>query len=122
MKNSSDIKSSEITDQKTYLNRRLFIRGAAMAGTVAATGLLYRKLNPAPVEAPKGEKLATVPTSDDAMKKAFRVNEKPTSLEDITNYNNFYEFTTDKSGVATAAKGFVSRPWQVSVPSGCVNP
>ena len=115
MKSDSNIKSSEITDKKTYLNRRLFMRGAAMAGTIAATGLLYRKLNPAPVEIPKGEKLATVSTSDDAMKSAFSVNEKPTSLEDITNYNNFYEFTTDKRGVASEAKGFVSRPWQVSV-------
>jgi sulfoxide reductase catalytic subunit YedY len=120
MKNSSDIKASEITDKKTYLNRRLFMRGAALAGTVAATGLLYRKLNPAPVEAPKGEKLATVPTADDAMKKAFRIDEKLTSLEDITNYNNFYEFTADKSDVASKARGFVSRPWQVSV-EGLVN-
>ena len=115
MKSDSNIKSSEITDKKTYLNRRLFMRGAAMAGTIAATGLLYRKLNPAPAVIPKGEKLATVSTSDDAMKSAFSVNEKPTSLEDITNYNNFYEFTTDKRGVASEAKGFVSRPWQVSV-------
>ena len=35
-----------------------------------------------------------------------RLNEKLTSIEDITNYNNFYEFSTDKQAVASAAKGF----------------
>ena len=60
MKKANEIKSSEITDQKVYLNRRLFMRGAALAATTAATGLLYRKLNPAPVEKAKGEKLVAV--------------------------------------------------------------
>ena len=115
-----EIRSSEITDKKTYLNRRLFMRGAALAATTAATGLLYRKLNPPPAEIVRGEKLATVATTDEAMKKAFTVNEKPTSLEDITNYNNFYEFSSNKQAVASAAKGFVSRPWSVSV-EGLVN-
>jgi len=41
-------------------------------------------------------------------------------LEDITNYNNFYEFSTSKGSVASAAKGFVTRPWTVSV-EGMVN-
>jgi sulfoxide reductase catalytic subunit YedY len=41
-------------------------------------------------------------------------------LEAITNYNNFYEFDTSKSGVAYAAKGFVTRPWSVAV-EGLVN-
>src|SRR5437764_14202003 len=54
------IKPSEITDQKTYLNRRFFMRGAALAGSVAATGFLYRKLNPPPVEIPKGQKIEVI--------------------------------------------------------------
>ena len=121
MKNGNDIKSSEITDKKTYLNRRLFMRGAALAGTIAATGLIYRKLNLPPVELPKGEKIETVTATTNAVSNpGFPANEKPTSLEDITNYNNFYEFTTDKRGVASEAKGFVSKPWQVSV-EGLVN-
>src|SRR5205814_1660285 len=36
-------------------------------------------------------------------------------FEDITNYNNFYEFSTDKQAVAQVAKNFVTRPWTVSV-------
>src|SRR5207237_5142480 len=45
IKKAPDINSSEVTDEKTYLNRRLFIRGAVLAGSVAATGFIYRKLN-----------------------------------------------------------------------------
>ena len=115
MKN--EIKSSEITNKKVYLNRRLFMRGAALAATTAATGLLYRKLNPPPVEKPKGETLVTVAKSvaDNGVRDGFTTNEKLTAIEDITNYNNFYEFSTSKQGVAIEAAGFVSRPWDVAV-------
>src|SRR5437870_1499685 len=117
---ANDIKSSEITEKAVYLNRRLFMRGAALAATVAATGLVYRRLNPPPTEIPKGERLAGVkPNASDA-KSSFAVNDKLTSLEDITNYNNFYEFSTNKQEVASEAKGFVTRPWSVSV-EGLVN-
>ena len=122
IKKTSDIKSSEITDEKVYLNRRLFMRGAVLAGTVAATGLLYRKLNPPPAELPKGDKLSVVTSTaaTDRAGRGFTTDEKLTSLRDITNYNNFYEFSTDKSEVAFEAKGFVSRPWNVAV-EGLVN-
>jgi sulfoxide reductase catalytic subunit YedY len=43
-----------------------------------------------------------------------------TPIEDITNYNNFYEFSTNKQGVAAEARGFVTKPWNVSV-GGLVN-
>jgi sulfoxide reductase catalytic subunit YedY len=122
MKKPDDIKSSEITDKKVYLNRRLFMRGAALVGTTAATGLLYRRLNSPATEKPAGEKLATViqtPPGDRA-REGFTVNEKLTSIEDITNYNNFYEFSTDKRSVASASKGFITKPWTVSV-DGLVN-
>jgi methionine sulfoxide reductase catalytic subunit len=122
IKQPDEIKASEITDKKVYLNRRLFMRAAALAGTTVATGLVYRKLNPPPVEAPKGEKLTTVakPTKDDGSRQGFTANEKLTPLEDITNYNNFYEFSSNKGSVASASRGFVTKPWAVSV-GGLVN-
>ena len=118
----NDIKSSEITDQKVYLNRRLFMRGATLAATATATALLYRKLNPLAVEKPKGETLATVanPATGSEAHNGFTTNEKLTDIEDITNYNNFYEFSTNKQGVATEAAGFVTKPWNVAV-GGLVN-
>src|SRR5882672_9974855 len=121
-KKPNEIKSSEITDKKVYLDRRLFMRGAALAATTAATGLLYRKLNPAPAEKPQGEKLITVAKSvtDNRVSEGFTINEKLTAIEDITNYNNFYEFSTNKQSVASESRGFVTRPWTASV-AGLVN-
>lgn len=122
IKNGDTIKSNEITDQNTYLNRRLFMRGAILAGSVTATGLLYRKLNPPPALVKEQPKIAGVvkPSSDDAVHTGFKVDEPLTSFEDITNYNNFYEFSTTKQSVAEAARGFITRPWTVEV-SGLVN-
>ena len=121
MRKADEIKSSEITDKKTYLNRRLFMRAAVMAGTATASAMLYRSLNPPPAERPPGEKLIVAQTGQqDRLKEGFTANEKLTSFQDITNYNNFYEFDTDKRGVAYAAKGFVTKPWRVSV-EGLVN-
>jgi methionine sulfoxide reductase catalytic subunit len=119
IKKPDDIKSSEITEKKAYLNRRLFIRTAGLVATTAATGLLYRKLNPPPAEKPQGDKLATAAT-EDAARQGFTTNEALTPIEDITNYNNFYEFSTGKQYVASESRGFVTRPWAVSV-EGLVN-
>jgi len=117
MKKQGDIKSSEITDKGVYLNRRLFMRGAALLGTTAATGLLYRKLNSTTAERSAGEKLTNITQtpSGDRLRQGFTVNEKLTPIEDITNYNNFYEFSTNKTSVAYESKGFVTKPWTVSV-------
>ncbi|HSS20699.1 MAG TPA: protein-methionine-sulfoxide reductase catalytic subunit MsrP [Pyrinomonadaceae bacterium] len=117
----ADIKSSEITDQKIYLNRRTFVQGLALAGTAVATGLGYRRLNPATVQKTEGEVLAvSSPSPVNRSSSGFTTNEKLTSLTDITNYNNFYEFSTDKEGVAIEARNFVTKPWEVSV-GGLVN-
>jgi len=113
----NDINPNEITDKKAYLNRRLFMRAAVLAGTATASTLLYRSLNHPAVERPEGEKLSGVakPGAEEAVKQGFKIDEKLTPFEDITNYNNFYEFDTNKQGVASAAKGFVTRPWSISV-------
>ncbi len=55
----------------------------------------------------------TSPMTNDA--NGFNTSEQLTAIEAITNYNNFYEFDTSKDGVASAAKGFVTRPWEVAV-------
>ena len=120
IKRTDSIKSNEITDQKVYLNRRFFMRSATLAATTAATGLLYRKLNPANIK-PTVENVATVrsPTEEE-IRKGFRVNERLNTLEEISNYNNFYEFSTEKRSVAIAARDFVTTPWSVAV-GGLVN-
>jgi len=89
-----------------------------LAGSVVATGFVYRKLNPPPVEIPSGQKLDIVASTQNG--DGFKTSEPLTPLEDITNYNNFYEFSTEKRAVASAAQGFITRPWTVSV-DGLVN-
>ena len=98
------------------------MQAAVLAGTATASTLLYRRFNPAPVEPVKREKLDTAAegAKSEALKNQYVVEEQLTPLEAITNYNNFYEFDTSKGGVASAAKGFVTKPWQVSV-EGLVN-
>ena len=102
--------SSEITPECVYLNRRNFIRAGLVAGTVAATGLTYRFFNPPPV--------GDTPTADIANvepKLADNSLGTPNSFEDITNYNNFYEFSTDKRAVAKRAQRLETRPWTVEI-------
>jgi sulfoxide reductase catalytic subunit YedY len=117
IKKQSDIKSSEITPKKDYLNRRNFMQGAALLASTVATGLLYRELNVPAQPRVEGAKLADVvkPETNNAAASGFTVNEKLTPIEDITNYNNFYEFTTDKRDVADVSRYFVTRPWTVAV-------
>lgn len=112
IKNSDEIKSSEIADEKTYWNRRNFIRGGILAASTAATGLLYRSLNSPGREAAK----IVAPVESVSQNRYFTPEGQPANdFEDITNYNNFYEFSTDKQAVARRAKNFVTRPWTVEV-------
>ena len=111
IKKPDEIKSSEITDENLFWNRRTFIRGVALATTATATGLLYRKLATPDLQAPKPD----IALADPAGAYVGPSGEQATPFEDIANYNNFYEFDTSKSGVAPKAKNFVTRPWTVEV-------
>jgi sulfoxide reductase catalytic subunit YedY len=106
------IPSSEITPEHLYLNRRNFIRGGLIAGTTAATAFTYRFFNPT---ATAEISTAAIETTSSAASASAPLNEKPNSLEEITNYNNFYEFATDKRSVARKAQSLVTRPWTVEV-------
>lgn len=115
IKNADDINSSEITSEQNYWNRRNFIRGAVLAATTTATGLLYRKLNTPGREANKEANKAVVAELSAKGHYVTPEGEAANDFEDITNYNNFYEFSTDKQAVARRAKNFITRPWTVEV-------
>jgi sulfoxide reductase catalytic subunit YedY len=122
LKEPNKISSREVTDPAVYFNRRTFIRAGVLAASAVATGVAYRRLNPVAagkVNTPIIQGI-TQPAATTANAAGFRVDEPETSLEDITHYNNFYEFSTDKEGVAPAAAGFDTKGWQVSV-EGLVN-
>ena len=106
------IKSSEITDEKTYLNRRNFMRLGLLGGTTAATSLAYRYFNKPPLPEVETAKIETVVKASET---GLSAADKPNTYKEITNYNNYYEFSTDKESVAEYAKDFITRPWTVEV-------
>jgi len=110
IKKPSDIASSEITSKSTYMNRRKFITGAAAAGAALAGGFYLRNYldNENTVHA-GGAKLNGI------VKSKFSTDEKPNSFQDITNYNNYYEFSSDKYEPNGLSKDFRTRPWTVSI-------
>jgi sulfoxide reductase catalytic subunit YedY len=91
-----DIPPSEITPKKAYLSRREFV---ALAGLALTAGIV------APAYA---EKLAF-------SKSALSTDEKLTSFEDVTSYNNFYEFGVDKGDPAANAHKLTTKPWRVKI-------
>src|SRR5450432_4133778 len=112
----NDIPSDEITDQNVYLNRRNFMRAGIVVATTAATGLIYRKLNHPRLTQSQQPQLANLlATTEPNISNGFVTDENQTSLDDITHYNNFYAFSTDKESVAEEAQHFVSRPWSIAV-------
>jgi sulfoxide reductase catalytic subunit YedY len=116
VKKPDEIKSSEITDEKTYLSRRNFVRAGLLAGTTLASAGLYRFFNEPPPKEVKTEVIESVTKSD------LSAADKLNSFEEITNYNNFYEFSTTKTAVAREAENFVTRPWTIEVGGMVQNP
>ncbi len=94
---SNSIRSSEITPRSSYFNRREII--ALGAGMALSAGMM---------SSAGAEELASV-------KSAFSTDETPTSLKDITSYNNFYEFGTGKDDPAANAHILTTKPWHVKV-------
>ena len=108
IKRASDIRSSEITPKALYLDRRRFLQTAATGAlAIAAVGLLPGVSRPG--SAQEREKLAGV------QKSSLSTDEPLTPYDDITNYNNFYEFDTNKYAPAKVAKDFRTKPWSVAV-------
>lgn len=108
------IPSSEITPEQVYLNRRQFMQGAAaLAATavLAACGASPESGAPEPGSSAASPVPTFTPAPDEL-----------TSEHDILNYNNFYEFTIEKEGVAAKAQGLVTSPWQVTVGGLVRNP
>jgi sulfoxide reductase catalytic subunit YedY len=104
IKKAPTIKTSEITDKEVLLQRRRFLRAAALVTSGAlAPGFAL------PSIASAGEKLVGV------RKSTYRVDDKLTPYEYVTTYNNFYEFGTDKGSPARLAPKMKTRPWKIAV-------
>jgi sulfoxide reductase catalytic subunit YedY len=100
------IPSSEITRHSLYLRRREFL---ALGAAAAAGTLLARWPGAASAANPKGTPLPGVAPGP------FRTDEKQTPFDDVTSYNNFYEFGTDKADPAKHAHTLTTRPWTLAI-------
>src|SRR5215813_1785570 len=109
IKKADDIPSSEITSRDLYLNRRKVLAGAAMAGAAALGGLAMNKLLSPLLTASASEKIEGI------QKSTLSTTEKTTPFDDVTHYNNYYEFSTEKEEPASLAKNFKTRPWTVKI-------
>ena len=112
IRKKSDIPSSEITPEDVYINRRKFL--GATAG-IGAAAFMARGAAAAEARVPGSRPGIAGPA-------AGRQDLEPTSWEDITSYNNFYEFGLDKKDPARNAHTLVTRPWTIEVDGLCAKP
>ena len=113
IRKSDDIASSEITPESVYVDRRRFLRVGAMGavGAImapAALGACETKES----EASGSRTSAAGPVSDSM---SAQGQDKPTPYEDVTTYNNYYEFGTDKDDPARNAHTLRTKPWSVAI-------
>ena len=107
----ADIVPSEITPRHVYEGRREFVKQLGRVGIAAAAGGAL-----APARAQGGPKIAGIKPSP------LSIMEKPTPYKDVTTYNNYYEFGTDKADPARYAKSLKPRPWTVAVEGAVKKP
>jgi sulfoxide reductase catalytic subunit YedY len=108
IKQASPLALADSTPKETYFNRRSFLRGLGIAGAATVVGERFSSLLSPPTTALAGTKLTTI-------KSNYLVDEKISSENDVTHYNNFYEFGSDKGDPAKNAQNFRTSPWVVSV-------
>ena len=100
--------ASDITPREVFEARRTFIKQMAV-GSIAGTALFDMANRAAFAQSPGAQKLAGKPNS------AYVVMDKQTPYTDVTTYNNFYEFGTDKSDPAQYAGSLRPRPWTITI-------
>jgi len=105
IKKPADIRPSEITSKDNYINRRDFIRAGSIAGASALAGPALGAVVP-------DERRAKL---ENVSRSAFSTDAPANSYEDVTGYNNFYEFGTGKEDPARYAQDFDPLPWSITV-------
>jgi methionine sulfoxide reductase catalytic subunit len=114
-----DIRYSEITPRALYLRRREFIQAAAAAAVGTAAALTPGLVDSAEAQVAGPGKLAKLAN---VTKSQYSTTEKPTSYNDITSYNNFYEFGTDKDQPSMQARRLKPRPWKLAIEGHVAKP
>jgi methionine sulfoxide reductase catalytic subunit len=105
----TDLTYSDVTPKSVYTQRREFLRAMGIAGVAAFAGAAAWRLG-MPLDAVQATSKLNI-----ASKSPFNTTEKETPYNDVTHYNNFYEFGTDKTDPAKNAQKLRTSPWTVSV-------
>ncbi len=106
------IPPAEIAPEHLYLSRRQFIKGMT---TLSAAALLTAACGSLVENAPATATRVAGQTPGQVLATTDELGDPLTSYQDITNYNNYYEFSVEKDAVARLAQNFVTSPWQVEV-------
>jgi methionine sulfoxide reductase catalytic subunit len=109
MRKFGDLTEADITPKEVYFNRRQILRAMGIAGAAIVGGKVVSRLAFPPAEVRAGTKLNVT------VKSPFSTTEKTNSFDDVTHYNNFYEFGTDKSDPSRNSGKFRTSPWTLSV-------
>jgi methionine sulfoxide reductase catalytic subunit len=109
IRNAPDLTYADVTPKSAYVDRRKFLRAMGIVGATAVAGRGLSDL-----ALPTRTVLAATQFTG-LVKSPFSITEKQSSLNDVSHYNNFYEFGTDKSDPAKNAQNFKTSPWTVSV-------
>lgn len=109
MRKFGDLTEADITPKSTYLNRRQLLRAIGIAGATVIGSRVVSRLAFPPAQVRAGTKLNVT------VKSPFSTSEKMSSFNDVTHYNNFYEFGTDKGDPSRNAQNFRTSPWTVSI-------
>src|SRR5262245_10058866 len=114
IKDRVDVRSSEITDKTAFMNRRAFIQ--ATVGVFGLGALAGEATVKAQQPAPHRRKLENI------RKSSVSTTEAPNTWQQITTYNNFYEFGIDKKDAATYSKGLKTSPWSIAIEGEVARP
>jgi sulfoxide reductase catalytic subunit YedY len=123
IKKPADLKYSDVTDERTYLRRREFMRlGAGLMG--AAAGGVFAACGSDAIDLAVGVTANAAPQSPIAniTKRMVTTTEPLNKFEEFTGYNNYYEFGTSKSDPAKYAGQLKTSPWTVSIEGLCNKP
>src|SRR5262245_15050618 len=124
IRKAPEIRASEITDERHYLRRREFMRLAGGALAAAAAGGLGACAGSGAAASSAGEAGAPAPMQSPLpiARRVVTTDEKLNTFEQITQYNNFYEFGTEKGDPARYAGRLRTSPWTVKIDGHCAKP
>jgi methionine sulfoxide reductase catalytic subunit len=116
LRKKPELTHADVTPKSLYLNRRKFLQSAGLIGAAALAGRGLWELASPSSSVFAGEKLNV------ALKSPFSTTEKQNTYDDITHYNNYYEFGVDKTEPAKNAGSLKTYPWTVSIEGEIKNP